>query len=197
VVSYLPLSHVAAQITDIFHPLAYACNVYFADSDALKGSLVKTLRSVKPTFFVGVPRVFEKMQEQMMSIGATSGPLKKIMSKWAKNAALRHYSSENDLSSNFGYRLAKNLIFSRVKKALGFERCKIIISAGAPTSVDIKKYFLSLDMPLCEGYGMSEAGGAHVATFVTGTFQFHTVGTSLLGTETKILSSDGNREGEV
>lgn len=35
-VSYLPLSHVAAQILDIFVPMLYAVTVYFAQPDALK-----------------------------------------------------------------------------------------------------------------------------------------------------------------
>ena len=44
IVSYLPLSHVAANITDLFLGLASASSVYFADRDALKGSLVDTLK---------------------------------------------------------------------------------------------------------------------------------------------------------
>jgi len=35
-ISYLPLSHIAAQILDIFLPLMYAVTVYFAQPDALK-----------------------------------------------------------------------------------------------------------------------------------------------------------------
>jgi len=42
--------------------------VYFADKDALKGSLVDTLKEVEPTMFLGVPRVYEKIQEKMMEV---------------------------------------------------------------------------------------------------------------------------------
>ncbi|CAN0368100.1 unnamed protein product, partial [Hapterophycus canaliculatus] len=57
VVSYLPLSHIAAQIIDMHGPMFLGCLVAFAQPDALKGSLVKTLRDIRPTLFFGVPRV--------------------------------------------------------------------------------------------------------------------------------------------
>jgi long-chain-fatty-acid--CoA ligase ACSBG len=57
-VSYLPLSHVAAQMIDIYYSLYSCSTTYFAQPDALKGSLTKTLVDVKPTVFFAVPRVW-------------------------------------------------------------------------------------------------------------------------------------------
>jgi long-chain-fatty-acid--CoA ligase ACSBG len=66
-VSYLPLNHIAAQLMDIYIPLTVLSTVYFARPDALKGSLGETLKDVKPTIFIGVPRVWEKMMDKINS----------------------------------------------------------------------------------------------------------------------------------
>jgi long-chain-fatty-acid--CoA ligase ACSBG len=60
-ISYLPLSHIAAQMLDLHQPLETGCQLYFAQPDALKGSLGATLKEVRPTIFFGVPRVWEKI----------------------------------------------------------------------------------------------------------------------------------------
>ena len=67
-VSYLPLSHAFAQMVDMWAPMYCGAAVYFADRSALKGSLVETLREVRPAFLFGVPRVFEKIQDRTLSI---------------------------------------------------------------------------------------------------------------------------------
>lgn len=89
-ISYLPLSHIAAQLVDIFIVISIASTIYFADKDALKGSLLKTLQEVRPTYFLGVPRVWEKIYEKMKEIGASSGPVKKLIADWAKYHGLQH-----------------------------------------------------------------------------------------------------------
>lgn len=51
------LTHAHVQILDMHGPMFLGCTVAFAQPDALKGSLVKTLRDIRPTVFFGVPRV--------------------------------------------------------------------------------------------------------------------------------------------
>ena len=58
IVSFLPLSHVAAQFADIVGILMEGGHVFFADPSALQGTLIQTLQEVRPTFFFSVPRVW-------------------------------------------------------------------------------------------------------------------------------------------
>lgn len=83
-ISYLPLSHIAAQMIDIHAPMNIGCCTYFAQLDALKGSLKFTLTDVRPTIFFGVPRVWEKFQEAMVELGRNNPAVLQWLSTWAK-----------------------------------------------------------------------------------------------------------------
>ena len=63
IVGFLPLNHVAAQYVDTMILLYNPITVFMARPDALKGTLTETLKKAKPTVFVTVPRVYEKMME--------------------------------------------------------------------------------------------------------------------------------------
>lgn len=93
-VSYLPLSHVAAQILDIYIGMTVGGTVYFADKNALKGSLVDTLQEVRPTKFLAVPRVWEKIFEKMSQVAAQNGFVKRTIATWAKGHALQHHMNK-------------------------------------------------------------------------------------------------------
>lgn len=76
VVSFLPLSHVAAQFSDIVAPLDEGSHLHFADPSALQGTLIQTLQEVRPTVFFSVPRVWEKIYDKMQEIANNNGSLK-------------------------------------------------------------------------------------------------------------------------
>ena len=71
IVSYLPMSHSAAQCCDLLLPILGNATLFFARPDALQGSLVETLKEAKPTLFFSVPRVWEKFEEKLREIGST------------------------------------------------------------------------------------------------------------------------------
>lgn len=62
----------------------------------LQGSLVNTLKEARPTCFLGVPRVWEKMQDSIKAIGAKASPLRRTVALWAKSKGLQYnYSVMN------------------------------------------------------------------------------------------------------
>lgn len=198
IISYLPLSHIAAQTIDILVAVTFAVTVYFADRDALKGTLIKTLLEARPTRFMGVPRVYEKIHEKMMSIAAQTTGLRRTISTWAKANTLQHWMDAIDgrPSDTFQYRAARYLIMSRVKEALGLARCATIVSAAAPMSPELKKYFLSLDLPILEAFGMSESSGPHCVGSVD-SFNLDTIGRTLEGAQTRLATPDADGQGEI
>lgn len=131
-ISYLPLNHIAAQMMDIYIPIGLSGTVWFADKNALKSSLGKTLTEVKPTVFVGVPRVWEKICEQVQE---------KIKTEGIKAT------------------LVKTLAPSYIVKEVGLQNCKFCVSVAAPISETSRDYLTSLGIKLYDIYGMSETCG--------------------------------------
>ncbi|XP_018348118.1 PREDICTED: long-chain-fatty-acid--CoA ligase ACSBG2-like [Trachymyrmex septentrionalis] len=198
IVSYLPLSHVAGQIIDIIINIMLASTVYFADPNALKGTLINTLLVAQPTIFLGVPRVWEKIYEKMQEKARSNGVIKTWIAEWAKAQALHYYTNKiNGIDyKQWGYVFAKWLVFDKVKAALGLNKCHICFTGAAPINIDIKRHFLSLDISLIDVYGMSESSGPHTLTDFK-EYNLYGVGKSLPGLYIKLDNINEHGEGEV
>ncbi|NWV69496.1 ACBG2 ligase, partial [Malurus elegans] len=198
VVSYLPLSHIAAQMSDIWSAMTFGVQVYFAQPDALKGSLVETLREVRPTAFLGVPRVWEKMEEKMKSVGMKSSAFRRRVASWAKGVGLqtnlKRMNGYSEVPVNF--RLAKQLVYKKVRKAIGLDRCTKCYTGAAPITRDTLEYFLSLNIPVLELYGMSESSGPHTVS-LPHAFKLGSCGKELTGCHTLIHKPDRDGIGEI
>uniref|UniRef100_A0A672IWJ3 long-chain-fatty-acid--CoA ligase n=1 Tax=Salarias fasciatus TaxID=181472 RepID=A0A672IWJ3_SALFA len=193
-VSYLPLSHVAAQLIDIFVCMSFAGTTVFAEPDALKGSLVNTLKEARPTLFLGVPRVWEKMQERMKTVGAKASPLRKRVADWAKSIGLQ-YNQSNAVP--WGFMLANNLVFKKVREALGLDRCRVCLSGAAPITKDTLEYFMSLNIPVMEVYGMSESSGPHTVAVSINDYRLTSCGKVMPGCKTNLENPDADGNGEI
>uniref|UniRef100_A0A8C7ZVP1 long-chain-fatty-acid--CoA ligase n=1 Tax=Oryzias sinensis TaxID=183150 RepID=A0A8C7ZVP1_9TELE len=189
-ISYLPLSHVAAQMVDIWISMSFSGTTYFAEPDALKGSLVNTLKEARPTCFLGVPRVWEKMQEGMRAGGEKASPLKKRVADWAKSIGLqRLFHVFTGLKSSF------TVICQKVRAALGLDRCRYCFTGAAPITKDTLEYFLSLNIPVKELYGMSESSGPHTVSIDE--YRIGSCGKVIPGSKIKLNNPDEEGNGEV
>jgi len=163
ILSYLPLSHIAGQLCDIHGTMATRSTTYFADNKCLRGTLVENLLWCKPTQFLGVPRVWEKIMEGMLAKGREIKGIKKMISTKAKEAGLRYHLHQ--AGNEMEYHLYKKIVYDNVKAALGLDECLGFYTGAAPMQKKTWEYFLSLDFKILEIYGMSETSGAH--TLVT------------------------------
>ena len=206
VVSYLPLSHIAAQIVDIHSPMGgllmgLPAEVHFARPDALKGSLKQTLIDAKPTVFFAVPRVWEKFAEAMQEVGKKTTGMKAVIKEWAKGLGRQMHAAAQVGSKRsnpvFGF-LARALL-KKAKAALGLQECRVFLSGAAPITLDTLNYFGSLTINIVEVYGMSENTGPQTCGKPSW-FKAGTCGTTLPGVEIKIdhdPTRDKPGEGEV
>jgi len=207
VVSYLPLSHIAAQMLDIHMPLQICCHesykgnatVTFARPDALKGTIKYTLQRTLPTMFFGVPRVWEKFQEAIITISRTSGNgcFAKMLKDWAKNKGhLAHdFAQGKAKEMPWGMSIA-SIVFEKVKAALGFTQCKCFFTGAAPISRSTLEFFGCLGINVLELYGMSECSGPQSVS-APGFFKVGSVGHSLPGCEVGILRPPSEAELQI
>jgi long-chain-fatty-acid--CoA ligase ACSBG len=192
IISYLPLSHVATQLLDLYTILACAGTCWFAQPDAFKGSLLHTMKEVRPTIFLGVPRVWEKIAESLQLVAATQGRLKSRISSWAKSVGFKaNYTKQLGGSGTpFGYTIASLLFFKKVRHALGLDRCHFPMVGGAPMAQETLTYFMSIDIPIHEIYGMSETSGPTTVT-TSDKIRFMSSGRPFQGIKIAIDSPEG------
>ncbi len=192
-VSYLPLSHIAGNMMDIWAPMVSKATVYFADKMALKGTLLETLKDTRPTIFFGVPRVWEKIMEGMLDKGKAVKGLKRKIADACKKAGLDHHLHGRD---SLMYTVGQKVIYKKVREALGLDRCVSFFSGAAPIGIDTLKYFLSLDIVIQELYGMSEVTGPQSISYY-GAYKLGSVGKIFPGAKNRLANPDNNGEGEV
>lgn len=187
VVSYLPLSHIAEQIMSLHGPMVSGACTAFAES---LDKLADNLKEIRPTMFLGVPRVWEKIQAKIVAAGSKNTGLKKKIGAWARQQGLAGgYADQKGEPRPLLYPLADKLVFSKVREQLGLDRSRIQITSAAPISKDTLDFFLSLGVPIMEVYGMSECTGPATIS-LPDKYKTGKVGVKLPGTELKI-AEDG------
>ncbi|MEM7535015.1 MAG: AMP-binding protein [Chloroflexota bacterium] len=189
--SYLPLSHIAEQMVTVHIMIAAGYTIYFVD-DPLK--LADYIREVRPTFFFGVPRVWERFYSVISARMNEATGLRARIVSWARGVGtqvtnLRNRGAEPSGWLAFQYRLADRLVFSKVKEAAGFDRIEVLGVGAAPTPIVIQEFFGSLDLRIHEVYGMSEGSSPTTGNLKAKT-KFGTAGSTLPGIDVKI-AEDG------
>ena len=130
IISYLPLSHIAEQCFSLMASVVLGVTIWFAESIDTLG---ETLKEVRPHHFLAVPRVWEKMQAKMEEVGANNSPLKKKLAAWARGVGLRAgYASQEGKRRPLAYGIANALVFNKVRRALGLDRARILVTGAAP-----------------------------------------------------------------
>jgi long-chain acyl-CoA synthetase len=189
--SYLPLSHIAEQMATIHMHATSGSTVWFAESI---DKLADNLKECRPTVFFGVPRVWEKFHAALAPrLGEVTGAKRRLLD-WARGVASQ-VNARRDRGAAIPrvlaaqYALADRLVLAKLKAAIGFDRGRILISGAAPIAPDVLAFFASIDLPIREIYGQSEASGP-TSYNLPGRTKLGSVGAPLPGLEVK-LADDG------
>lgn len=161
IVSYLPLSHIAEQVCSIYGPLINGLQVYFAQSFE---KLPENLKEVRPTLFLGVPRVWEKFMAKAEAGIATQPRARQRVLAWARSVASRFHDDamshrQSSITLQAQYALAKRVVFTPLKARIGLDRAHLLATSAAPIAREVLEFFASLDLPIAEIYGQSEVTG--------------------------------------
>lgn len=184
--SYLPLSHALARHQDYAFSALGAVIAYLPKFD----DLPKAMKAVRPTVFVAVPRVFEKMRQ---AVEARLHGFKKTIFNWAlkQGAAHRDEIIAGKTPTSPLWKLAHKLAFVKIHEAFG-GRARAFISGGAPLGKENTDWFLSMGVRVFEGYGLTETSPVMSRNTFDG-YRPGTVGTLLPNIEVRI-ASDGEIE---
>jgi long-chain acyl-CoA synthetase len=151
-ISFLPLSHITARHLDYALFCYGATLAYCGNFERLPAALT----TIQPTVFVAVPRVYEKIRDEVQR-RAGSKPMVKRLFTWALATGRRHREQIllGQTPSSPSWRLADRLVFQKVKQAFG-GKVRDFIAGGAPLGVDTAGWFADVGIRIFEGYGLTE-----------------------------------------
>jgi long-chain acyl-CoA synthetase len=161
--SYLPLCHVAEKMLVKCGAIFTGSTIYFVENqDTFNANLVYA----QPTVFLAVPRIWEKMQEGVLS----KMPQKK-------------------LSTLLSIPIISSIIKKAIKKKLGLSKAKFIFTGASPISAPLQEWFAKLDIIILEAYGMTENSALSHANRV-GLHKFGTVGQPYADVEVRLSAEN-------
>ena len=155
--------------------------------------LVDMLSVVQPTLMCAAPRIFEKVYNKTVTTALGAGGAKAKIFGWAVSVGKQKVALEQAGKPVGGvlkakYAVAEKLVFSKLQQRLG-GRLRVLVSGSAPLSRDIAEFFAAANLPIMEGYGLTESSAANFVNRL-GQLRIGTVGQPLGDLECRI-DSDG------
>ena len=156
---FLPAAHIAQRIVLELLPMRMGTPVWFSES---LSKLPGELKSIRPTFFLAPPRVWERMYATICNeVRKRPSVARRIfytaLGLGMEADRLRQTGKAIPLWMKRALKLADKLVFSKVRTRLG-GRIRIAASGAAPLGKDLSEFFAAIGMPLIEGYGLTETG---------------------------------------
>ena len=159
---FLPLCHIAERLGGEYFSLYTGAKLNFVENPE---TVPENVREISPTVFTAVPRVWEKFYSGVMIGLKEASKLQQAVYAWAIGVGTQ--IAEKVLarepvpgSLKFKYRIAYWLALSNVRKMIGIDRARFLVTGAAPISPELVKWYLAVGVPMLEVWGMTETCGA-------------------------------------
>ena len=158
VLSYLPLAHILERLNSEIRLYCAGNAIWFAASIA---EMPKEVRDLRPTCFVGVPRVWEKMASTISAAIDALPASRRRLARWAiavgeQGVDQRQRRESPTVVQRVRHLVAERLVLRRIRAETGLDQAHTLITGAAPISVQVLRFFHALGLEVLEGYGMSE-----------------------------------------
>jgi len=189
---FLPLCHIAERVGGAFVCMFTGTKINFVENPE---TVPENIREISPTIILAVPRVWEKFQSGVYLSLKESTRFEQFMFHWAiglgTTIADRFLSGQSiALHQRLAYRLAQWLVLANVRKSLGIDQARFLLSGAAPISPKILRWFFALGVPMFEIWGMTETCGGSCANY-PGSIKLGSIGIAAPHNEMKLDPATG------
>jgi long-chain acyl-CoA synthetase len=160
--AFLPLCHIAERMGGEYFALYTGSKLNFVENPE---TVPENVREISPTVFTAVPRVWEKFYSGVMIGLKEASPLQQAAYAWSikvgteiADKVLAGQPVDGALKFKFG--IARKLALDNVRKMIGIDRARFLVTGAAPISPELVKWYLALGVPMLEVWGMTETCGA-------------------------------------
>lgn len=150
--SFLPLSHILERTAGSFLPMLSGASIAYAENIP---SLRSNMEEIRPTVLVSVPKIFERIYEEVFHKASHAPAWRKKLFFWA----LKHRKGVRG-------HIASILVYQKIRNVFG-GRMRIAVSGGASIDARILRFFARVGVPIIEGYGLTETAAAVTVTTLT------------------------------
>jgi long-chain acyl-CoA synthetase len=187
--SFLPLAHIYERTVDYGYLFRGVPVAYVEQMEAVPQAFLE----VKPTYAAAVPRFFEKIYASILDKGRSETGLKKKIFDWSlrvaqESVSWRAYGKNPSAWTRQRWQIADRIVYSKIRAGLG-GRIRYFFSGGAPLAPELSEFFWSVNLPVLEGYGLTETAPV-IASNVPKKNKVGTVGMPISHVEVRI-ADDG------
>ncbi len=185
--SFLPLSHALERTAGYYLPMMAGSTVAFARSIAELG---EDMATIKPTLLISVPRIYErillKVKERLQGASFLVQWLFYLTQKIGWDRFLHQQNRGAWKLSFLLWPLLDRVVAAKIRAKMG-GNIRAAVCGGAHLSQEVAHFFIGLDIPVIQGYGLTESSPV-ISVNPLEENSPETVGRPLPGFETRIGS---------